>query len=98
MNAKNQIDFDKAAYILKTIAHPTRLSVISLLAKKEELTVGQLCDELGCEQSLLSHHLINMRSKGLLKAERSGTSVYYSLKETNLVSIIKCIKNCDCYF
>jgi ArsR family transcriptional regulator len=87
---------EKAAYILKTIAHPTRLAVIAQLQVKEELTVNELVKKTGCEQSLLSHHLINMKTKGLLKVRKEGTSAYYSLKEKNLVSVLKCIDKCDC--
>ncbi|MDZ4668909.1 MAG: metalloregulator ArsR/SmtB family transcription factor [bacterium] len=87
---------EKAAYILKTIAHPTRLAVISMLQVKEELTVNDLVELTGCEQSLLSHHLINMKTKGLLQVRKNGTSSFYSLREKNLGSILKCIDKCDC--
>jgi len=87
---------EKAAYILKTIAHPTRLAVVGLLENKERLSVNEICEALGCEQSLLSHHLTNMRLKGLLRAEKEGLNVFYSLKERNLISIMECIEKCDC--
>ena len=86
----------KAAFILRTIAHPTRLSVIHLLQANDRLSVNELVTLTGCEQSLLSHHLNNMKLKGLLAAERSGTNKYYSLKERNLVQVLNCIGNCDC--
>lgn len=88
---------EKAAFILKTIAHPTRLAVIGMLQKKEELTVNEIVELTGCEQSLLSHHLINMKTKGLLKVRKVGTSSYYSLKEKNLASVLTCIDKCDCH-
>ena len=87
---------EKAAYILKTIAHPTRLAVIQLLDKKGRLGVTDICKTLKCEQSLVSHHLSNMRIKGLLKSERVGTSIYYSLKERELLKIIEAIDKCNC--
>ena len=91
---KNKLE--KAAYILKTIGHPIRLAVVSLLGEKERLSVNEICELLDCEQSLLSHHLTNMRIKGLLKAEKDGQNVFYSLREKNLTSIIDCIAKCDC--
>lgn len=91
---KNKLE--KAAYILKTIAHPTRLAVIAQLQETAELTVNELIEKTGCEQSLLSHHLTNMKTKGLLKVRREGTSAYYSLKELNLSSVLACIEKCDC--
>ncbi len=87
---------EKAAYILKTIAHPTRLAVIQLLDKKGKMGVNDICRSLQCEQSLVSHHLSNMRIKGLLKSEREGTSIFYSLKERELLKIMEAIDKCDC--
>jgi DNA-binding transcriptional ArsR family regulator len=87
---------EKAAYILKTIAHPLRLAIINLLDIHEQMSVNQICETLNCEQSLLSHHLTNMRIKGLLKADRQGVQVFYSLKEKDLVKLLDCMENCNC--
>lgn len=87
---------EKAAYILKTVAHPLRLKVIELLGNTEKMSVGELCDVLACEQSLVSHHLNNMRLKGLLKAEKQGVQVFYSLKERELLGLLACIEKCNC--
>ncbi len=87
---------DEAAYTLKAISNGTRLCVISLLSEQEELNVGQLVDHLKCEQSLLSHHLTDMRAKGILNCRRDGKNCYYSLKNKQIVQIIDCIKSCNC--
>ncbi len=87
---------EKAAYILKTVGHPIRLAVVSILSEKDKLSVSELGEALACEQSLLSHHLTNMRIKGLLSADKEGQNVYYSLREKNLAGIIDCIAKCDC--
>ena len=41
--------------------------------------VGELGEQLGVEQSLLSHHLRVLREIGLLEARRDGKSVIYTL-------------------
>ncbi len=87
---------EKAAYILRTIAHPIRLGVIELLANTERMNVTEICAALKCEQSLISHHLINMKIKGLLVAEKRGVQVFYSLKERDLIKLLDCIQHCDC--
>jgi len=87
---------DQAAYTLKAISQGTRLCVISLLAEKEEMNVSQLVEELKCEQSLLSHHLTDMRAKGILNCRRDGKNCYYSLKNKQIVQIIDCIRTCNC--
>jgi DNA-binding transcriptional ArsR family regulator len=87
---------EKAAYILKTIAHPLRLSIVEYLSAGNELSVTQICELLDAEQSLVSHHLQNMKLKGLLKSRKEGVCMYYSLKETRLSEIIRCVEKCDC--
>ncbi|HRZ97825.1 MAG TPA: metalloregulator ArsR/SmtB family transcription factor [Paludibacter sp.] len=97
MNQINEIEkMEEAAYTLKAISNGTRLCVISLLSKTEELNVSQLVDQLQCEQSLLSHHLTDMRAKGILNCRRDGKNCYYSLKNKQIVQIIDCIKTCNC--
>ena len=87
---------EEAAYVLKAIANGTRLCVISLLSKHDELNVSQLVEELKCEQSLLSHHLTDMRAKGILNCRRDGKNCYYSLKNKQIVQILDCIRSCNC--
>jgi len=87
---------EQAAYTLKAISQGTRLRVISLLSEQEELNVSQLVEQLNCEQSLLSHHLTDMRAKGILNFRREGKNCYYSLKNKQIVQIIDCIRACNC--
>jgi len=87
---------EQAAYSLKAISQGTRLCVISLLAETEELSVSQMVEQLNCEQSLLSHHLTDMRAKGILNCRRDGKNCYYSLKNKQIVQIIDCIRTCQC--
>lgn len=85
---------ERAAYILKAVSQSTRLAVIDLLDQVDELTVSQLCDAVGCEQSLVSHHLTDMRAKGILKVRREGKNMYYSLNDKNITNILRCITEC----
>jgi DNA-binding transcriptional ArsR family regulator len=92
----NKEKLEKAAYILKTVAHPTRLAIIDLLDQNQSMSVNEICETLASEQSLISHHLINMKLRGILKSEKDGLSVYYSLKEKDVTKLIECIENCEC--
>ena len=87
---------EEAVYGLNAISKGTRLCVISLLSKHDELNVSQLVEELKCEQSLLSHHLTDMRAKGILNCRRDGKNCYYSLKNKQIVQILDCIRSCNC--
>ena len=82
---------ERAANVLKCVAHPMRISIIDLLEQRKRLTVTQLQQVLQIEQSLLSHHLINMRDKGIVNTHREGKNIYYSLTDTTLTDIIDLI-------
>jgi DNA-binding transcriptional ArsR family regulator len=92
----NKEKLEKAAFILKTVAHPTRLAIVDLLRLNTRLTVNDIGDTLQIEQSLLSHHLITMKLKGILRSEKEGQNVFYSLKEMDVPKLIECIEHCDC--
>jgi DNA-binding transcriptional ArsR family regulator len=86
----------KIAEVLKTIGHPVRIEILSLLESHERLTVNEIQEKISTEieQSMLSHHLIKMKDKGVLKCEKEGLYVYYSLKEPNISGLLDCMSNC----
>jgi DNA-binding transcriptional ArsR family regulator len=94
-NPSNEV-MEQAAYTLKAISQSTRLCVISLLVNQDEMTVSELIEQLNCEQSLLSHHLTDMRAKGILNCRREGKNCYYSLRNKQIAQIIDCIQSCNC--
>lgn len=87
----------RAAEVLKTIGHPVRLRIVQLLEVHERLGVNEMLEDLdiAIEQSMLSHHLIKMKDKGVLQCEKVGTHVFYSLKHKNLSKIFDCMEACD---
>ena len=95
-NQQEAEKLERIAFILKTVAHPLRLGIIHLLEQYPRLSVSEICEKLGSEQSLTSHHLQNMKLKGLLNSKREGRSMLYSLKERDISLIIECLENCNC--
>lgn len=96
MNKEEIIKMEDAAYMLRAISNVTRLRVISILNETEELSVSRLMEELDCEQSLLSHHLTDMRAKGILNCRKDGKNCFYSLKNKQITQILDCIQSCNC--
>jgi ArsR family transcriptional regulator len=95
---ETKIDVEKlehVAFILKTIAHPLRIGIIDLLTQNEKLCVNEICDQLNSEQSLTSHHLSNMKFKGILSSFREGKNIYYSLKLKEVTEVINCMNRCQ---
>ncbi len=87
----NEKRIDKAAYVLKAVSHPLRIKIIQMLNDNKELNVSTIYKNLNAEQSLISHHLINMRDKGILDIRRSGKNIYYFLVDTSIAEIVECI-------
>ena len=90
-----QDELEKAAFILKSIAHPTRLAIIKILSEHGLLAVSEISETLKLEQSLTSHHLNIMKTKGVLESKRDGKSIKYKLKLTEVTQVLTCIEHCD---
>lgn len=86
--------FAEVAYLLKALANETRLCVVLQLMHEKEKSVSELMISSGCEQSLLSHHLTDMRAKGILDCRRSGKKCYYSIKDNRIIPLMKCVLDC----
>ena len=90
------LDWEKAqraADILKTVAHPTRLRIAELLQDRE-MTVGEIQGSLGTSQSLTSHQLALMKDRGILKSRKAGKSVYYAVDSPEVIQVLHCLKKC----
>jgi ArsR family transcriptional regulator len=82
---------ERAAEVLKTVAHPARLRIVELLEHRER-TVTEIKDLLGLTQPLTSQHLTQMRTRGVLRTRRDGAQVYYSIANPDVVKVIHCIR------
>jgi DNA-binding transcriptional ArsR family regulator len=87
---------ERAATMLKAIAHPVRIKIINSLGKDNEMSVTQIHEALDIEQSSASHHLGILRDKGILNSRRDGKNIYYYLRNDNLTKIVECIGSCAC--
>lgn len=76
--------FERQAQICKALSDPKRIMIIHAL-RDGERTVSDMVGELGLAQANLSQHLAVMRNLGLLRAERRGNNVYYSLSSARIV-------------
>jgi len=82
--------------MLKAIAHPMRIAILSYLEDGQRLTVTEIHEKLKIEQSTTSHHLGIMKDKGVLSSQRDGKNTYYFLRHEQLSNIVECIGKCTC--
>jgi ArsR family transcriptional regulator, virulence genes transcriptional regulator len=85
---------EKAANMLKAIAHPIRISIVQCLEDGKMRTVSEIHKQLGIEQSTASHHLGILKDKNVLGSKREGKNTRYFLKHENLKIILNCVSNC----
>jgi DNA-binding transcriptional ArsR family regulator len=85
---------ERAANMLKAIAHPVRISIISCLEDGGRKTVTEIHTQLGIEQSTASHHLVILKDRGVLASKREGKNTLYFLKHENLTTILSCVNSC----
>jgi DNA-binding transcriptional ArsR family regulator len=71
-------DAELAAFA-KAIAHPTRVRILRMLAKKEARMCSHIVDELPLAQSTVSEHLRVLRNAGLVEANENGPRVSYCI-------------------
>ncbi len=89
-------ELEKAANMLKAIAHPMRIAILNYLDNGKKLTVTEIHELLKIEQSTTSHHLGILKDKGVLSSKREGKNTYYFLKHNNFSSIVDCVSQCAC--
>lgn len=87
---------ERAANMLKAIAHPMRIAIINYLEDGKKLSVTEIHELLNIEQSTTSHHLGILKDKGVLASQRDGKNTFYYLKHDNLSNIVDCISRCAC--
>jgi ArsR family transcriptional regulator len=75
----SQQQADRIAPLLKALADPVRLRLMSLVASHEggEACVCDLNDAFDLSQPTISHHLKVLHESGLLDRDKRGVWVYY---------------------
>jgi DNA-binding transcriptional ArsR family regulator len=84
---------DRLSETFKALADPNRIRIIYALSKKR-LCVCDLSAALNMSQSAVSHQLRILRNLKLVKFQKKGKSVYYSLDDEHILSMFnKCLEH-----
>jgi ArsR family transcriptional regulator len=87
---KTPADFRQVAEVFKALSNPNRLLIVDAVAKGERC-VADLTELVGLDMSTVSNHLSVLRNVGILKDERRGTQVFYSLRKPCLLNVFCCL-------
>lgn len=80
----------KAAFF-KALAHPIRIHILDAL-REGERNVNELKEILEIEASNVSQQLAILRSKNLVNTRKDGNSVYYSVRDPEIFTLLDASK------
>lgn len=83
----------KMAIILRAANHPLRQQIMYLLHRQPRITVTEIFQQLGLEQSIVSQHLAILRRAGFVKTTREGKFIRYTLNLERLQQLDDAIKS-----
>ena len=75
------------ADLFKLFGDSTRIRILYTLYE-EELSVGEIAEQLGMTISAVSHQLRVLKQGKLVKSKREGKQIYYSLDDDHVKTII----------
>ena len=75
---EERVTNEARARILKALAHPSRVFMVDKLQSGPR-SVLELTQMVGTDVSTVSRHLAVLKSAGIVRDERDGNTVYYSL-------------------
>lgn len=81
-NGYDQEDMLLARYI-KALAHPARIAIMKLLARRDSCICNDIVQELPLAQSTVSQHLKELKDAGLIQGNITPPRVKYCINQEN---------------
>ncbi len=82
----------KAVKGLSYISHPLRLRILEFLDVNGSSSVSAITKGINGEQIFVSQSLKKLRESGMVKTERHGIFIYYSIQEEYPASLFVCLR------
>ena len=70
---------DPSVQLLQALADPTRLEIVRQLGAEGAVCACDFTECCGVAQPTISHHLRVLREAGVVRGDRRGNQIYYSL-------------------
>lgn len=78
---------EKLAKILKVLGDPNRLNIVMSIGR-DSRSVTEIINVTGLSQTLVSFHLKALRNASIVRTERNGPFIFYSLADNAIVDIL----------
>jgi ArsR family transcriptional regulator len=89
MKLPEKARYEARAKVIKALAHPARCQIVDELAKGP-LCVCDIRDRVGSDLSTISRHLAVLKNVGILRDQKKGLQVFYSLKCPCVIDFFAC--------
>mgnify|MGYP002604980900 CR=1 FL=1 len=86
-DSSNDETLYQLADLFKVFGDPTRIRILAILSK-QELCVQDIADSLSMTQSAISHQLRVLKQMSLVKFRRDGKTIFYSLADSHVATIM----------
>src|SRR5918998_6473259 len=80
--------YQRASDLLRALAATVRVAIVTELATHGERYVHELVEALGVPQPLVSQHLRVLRGSSVVRAQRRGREIAYSLVDEHIAHIV----------
>ena len=77
-------DAQRLADVLKALAHPARLQLLSIIVSAGEACACDLVEPIGLSQPTVSHHLRVLVEAGLVQREQRGKWAWFTPRRQRL--------------
>ena len=88
-------EIEAVAKYLKSMSHPLRLKILSLLLEGE-LTVGDLLNQVGTSGANLSQHLRILRELGVVVSEKKVNIIHNRIADKRFAELIRTMRRLFC--
>lgn len=79
-SSKESKQVESLSALLKLVSEESRLKILCIL-RRDEHCVCEIMEHVDMSQSLISHHLKDLRDADIVSDEKKGLRVYYSLTD-----------------
>jgi len=76
----------------KALSHPARITILRILASRNECQCGELVLDLPLAQSTVSQHLKALKEVGLIQGEVDGPRQKYCMNKKNIDRLFKLLE------
>lgn len=73
--------------IMKALSDENRISIVSIIAKQDNICACKILEDLGITQPTLSYHMRILCSCGLIACQKQGKWMHYSINPAALSEI-----------